>query len=429
MNLRKRSFRALGMGLLASLVGTSLSAVTATPTAGAAPTLPGPESAAWITVTKSGAALLDPSNDLNVAHLNLTPAGGALGNATVQVSADLSYAYFRFHVAAAPAGGATGGYVVQLDTNGSTSGWEAAVRFDLATNTVGVFTAADAGQAAPGTRLATVPSGQVAATTYAGEASGAFVAFAVPRARLTAAGVTGLGRIVAGATTLDDAALNNYVFLGLGQPPSDILGTGKATVSPPAWSALATDAPAIDSDGDGIADDTDNCPLVANPGQEDSDAATDNAPPFGTPGVPDGTEGMGDACDPTPTGYDQDGDGVGWDFDMCRERPGVQDNGCPGTSNTIVTATYNAKKKLFKGTTRGGVHDECTPKRTVSLRRVAPGADPEIKFVRSNKKGKYKIKLKKKPKKGTYYVRADRKPMIKVGVTCFPRNSPKIKIR
>jgi hypothetical protein len=42
-------------------------------------------------------------------------------------------------------------------------------------------------------------------------------------------------------------------------------------------------APAIDSDGDGVVDDIDNCPQTVNPAQEDADQ-----------------DGQGDACDPCP---------------------------------------------------------------------------------------------------------------------------------
>src|SRR5213076_3647606 len=43
--------------------------------------------------------------------------------------------------------------------------------------------------------------------------------------------------------------------------------------------------PAPDSDGDGVSDDIDNCPAVANAGQEDADR-----------------DGRGDACSPTDAG-------------------------------------------------------------------------------------------------------------------------------
>jgi hypothetical protein len=64
-----------------------------------------------------------------------------------------------------------------------------------------------------------------------------------------------------------------------------------------------------DADNDGIADDDDNCPLAANPLQEDADA-----------------DGLGDSCDAC-TDTDGDGFGNGFPFDTC-----LVDN-CPDTAN------------------------------------------------------------------------------------------------
>ena len=47
-----------------------------------------------------------------------------------------------------------------------------------------------------------------------------------------------------------------------------------------------TQTPAIDTDGDGVPDDSDNCPFAANPGQED----------VGGIGASSGPDGIGDAC-------------------------------------------------------------------------------------------------------------------------------------
>jgi type IV pilus assembly protein PilQ len=61
---------------------------------------------------------------------------------------------------------------------------------------------------------------------------------------------------------------------------------------------------AIDTDGDGVADESDNCPNISNINQEDADGdgigdVCDNCPDDSNPGQADGDgDGVGDACDP-----------------------------------------------------------------------------------------------------------------------------------
>jgi hypothetical protein len=65
--------------------------------------------------------------------------------------------------------------------------------------------------------------------------------------------------------------------------PGGTVGSPETQTQPP-----ADETPALDADGDGVPDATDNCPSVANADQADTDA-----------------DGRGDACDPCPITPDQ----------------------------------------------------------------------------------------------------------------------------
>ncbi len=424
MNARVRAIRGLCLGMVAAGLTAGLGAMSA-PAAHAA--LPGPDSSSWIAVKRAGTTLTDGAGDFAPTHLDLTAAGGTLGPATAFVAADLVHASFRFHVAALPAG-AAGGYVVQFDTDANTAGWERALRYDPAASTVTFFTAGpNAGVTVAGTVGTTVPTTAATAASYAGADGGAYVAFAVSRAALTSAGITPGAPMVIGTTNGASAALDLGQLSGLVSPVmADVLGTPVyGGLGAPAWSTLVTDQQDFDSDGDGFIDRIDNCPVVANPGQEDDDKAIDNSLPPGTRGVPDGTEGRGNACDATPRGYDLDHDDVGLLDDLCGEQYGLDPDGCPAQSTTRATLGYAPKAKRFKGTVRAD-YDQCVPRRAVTVFRQVRGPDRQIGSVKTDNAGRYAVAVSRRPGKGTYYALVDAKWTL--GARCFFVKSPKLKI-
>jgi len=100
--------------------------------------------------------------------------------------------------------------------------------------------------------------------------------------------------------TVPDAVDNCPLVPNAGQEDSDGDGVGDACES----------VAVGDIDNDGLLDGADNCPLLANPGQENTDAAIDNGP--GIPGddttIPNAVaDSEGDACE---TDGDADNDGL-----------------------------------------------------------------------------------------------------------------------
>lgn len=426
MTGRMGALRALGLGVATTMAGSALGVIGVPAAQAAEPVFPGPSSNGWSTVLKTVDGVTAPAtedrenlDDVPTPHLNLTPldstlnptTGGSVKPETAFVSADFDYVYFRYHVAALPAD-AAGGYVVQIDTDGNTAGWNVAVRYDDAANTITLYTAANKGVTDDGTLVATIPATALNALTSTAPEGGAYVAWAVARTDLAAHGAAldGPVRTVMGTTASAGAGLDASKTL-ISDASDDVLGSGTwSPLTPPDWGALATDAVDLrptDNDGDGVVNGIDNCPEVPNPNQNDDDA-----------------DGLGNACDDTPRGPDPDGDGVGLMDDHCPEQFGLDPNGCVAQSTTNAQLRYRAERERFKGVVRAD-YDQCVPRRAVTIYKSVTGPDRNLGTVKTDGEGKFA--LAKRARTGKYYAKVD--PRWTLGARCFGVKSPKIEVR
>lgn len=161
-------------------------------------------------------------------------------------------------------------------------------------------------------------SGVAAYLVLVRNASGAIVfSRGVPASALRA--VTVENPLAVGNYTAEVIAFDATV----GEPFSATGTRAFSVVEPP------PDQPPPDSDGDGVADTTDNCPNTPNSGQEnfDGDAAGDHCDDSDGDGLTDRQELTSNpATDPNDA--DTDGDGVNDADDACPTQGGIF-NGCP----------------------------------------------------------------------------------------------------
>jgi hypothetical protein len=120
-----------------------------------------------------------------------------------------------------------------------------------------------------------------------------------------------------------------------------------------------------DLDGDGRANDADNCETVKNAGQADADR-----------------DGVGDACDSTPRGHDNDRDGKLSADDACPNVYGTLANGCPAPKPPSPSPPANAD-----GDNRIDASDACPHEYAISD-NGCPLAQVSSLSAKARKRGK-----------------------------------------
>ncbi|QBX57439.1 hypothetical protein EXE58_04000 [Nocardioides seonyuensis] len=176
-------------------------------------------------------------------------------------------------------------------------------------------------------------------------------------------------------------------------------GTTAGTVG--SWSITMTFA-TCDSDGDGIEEKVDNCPVVLNSEQLDRDA-----------------DGRGDACDD-----DTDGDSVANTADGCPAITALTTSGCPAADRTVRVRHLLKTSDLVVRVR--SYYPECQARAQVVLWRVKKGEDKVVTRLTTSSRGKKALDAPRRP--GRYYLTAE--PAYAAAVAeCPPATSKSVRIR
>lgn len=162
--------------------------------------------------------------------------------------------------------------------------------------------------------------------------------------------------------------------------------------------------PTGDTDGDGIADDVDNCPSNANPDQADSDGdgignicdpdddndgvadEVDNCPVTANPSQGDAdADGVGDACDP-----DDDGDGIADEVDGC---PVENATGLDADGNGCIDSFSALSEVINTLVTEGVIDPTMATSLTSKIDNAQKSADKENVCAAVNQLGSFKNQI------------------------------------
>ena len=130
-----------------------------------------------------------------------------------------------------------------------------------------------------------------------------------------------------------------------------------------------------DTEGDGHEEKADNCPSVANVDQANLDG-----------------DSLGDLCD-----RDADGDGVANDIDECPRVLSTLNTGCPSASRSVALTQRRSKLKIAVTSSAPA----CITTKRVMVYRKRRGKDPKVFTVTTNSVGKARHTAPRKP--GRYY--------------------------